>query len=110
MKGCYINDNNSFVVNWNKYATVEAAISGEVGNDAPEHIKQMVREDWAAHKASKVKKAEIINRYAKVFGVEPKALVEKVKGIFGRDVERNQFSSQDKFEKFSQMMEEIYNV
>lgn len=110
MKGRYINDNNSFVVNWNKYATVEAAITGEVGDDAPESAKQMVRDDWAAHKASKTKKAEIINRYAKVFGVEPKALVEKVKNVFGRDVERHQFSSQEKFEQFSKMMEEIYNV
>lgn len=93
-----------------KSATVEQVIEAEVGSDAPEHIKQMVRDDYEAERASKARKAEIINRYAKVFGVAPKDLCEKVKSLLGREIERRFFSSEEKFNQFSQMMEEIYNV
>lgn len=106
----FINNNNNFVVNWNKYATVEDAIRGEVGSDAPESVKQMVRDQFTANKASKAKKAAIINRYAPLFGTTPKELVGKVSKLYGQDLRRQWFSSQEKFEQFSQMMEELYNV
>ena len=106
----FINSNNSFVVNWNQYATAEDAIRGEVGDDAPESVKQAVRDDFAANKANKAAKAAIINRYAPMFGTTPKELVSKVAKLYGSDIRRNWFSSQEKFENFSQMMEELYNA
>lgn len=106
----FINNNNNFVVNWNKYATADDAVRGEVGDDAPESVKQMVRDEFAANKASKAAKAAIINRYAPVFGTTPKELVGKVSKLYGQDLRRQWFSSQEKFEQFSSMMEELYNV
>jgi hypothetical protein len=93
-----------------KSATVEQKIEAEVGSDAPEHIKQMVRDDHEAERQSKARKAEIINRYAKVFGIAPKDLCEKARDMFNRPIERRFFSSEEKFNQFNQMMEEIYNV
>lgn len=101
---------DSFVVNWNKYTTADDAIRGEVGNDAPESAKQMVSDGFAANKASKAAKAAIINRYAPVFNTTPKELVGKVAKLYGSDIRRQWFSTQEKFEQFSQMMEELYNA
>jgi len=106
----FINKNNSFVIDWNQYATAEDAIRGEIGEDAPESIKQMVRDEFAANKASKAAKAAIINRYAPMFDTTPKELVGKVKRLYGQDIRRHWFSGQEIFEQFSKMMEELYNA
>lgn len=96
------------VIDLGKCKTEEEAIEFAVGNDAPEYAKQAVREQFAAIKASKAAKAAIINRYAPIFGVTPKELVEKVRPLYGKEVRRQWFSSQGKFEQFAQMLEEMY--
>lgn len=95
-----------------KSATVPEVIAAQVGDDAPESAKRMVAEDYAAQKAADAMTQEILSRYASFFGVSPKALAQKAQlFVSGRaELSRNQFSSQEKFEKFSELVAELQEV
>lgn len=98
-----------------KRATVEEIASAHVDPSSVHYGKvlEMVKDDAAKEQAVKARKAEIINRYAKLMNVPAKTLVEKAKGVYTHDIEQIKmlnFSSVTVKNNFVAMMEELFNA
>lgn len=98
-----------------KSATVEeiAAAHEDPGSEHYNKVLEMVKSDKALADASKSRKAEIINRYARIMNVPAQTLAEKAKPMMIHDIDtiRNfRFSSETVKANFVAMMEELFNA